>query len=533
MKARAFRTSRCVLIAAAAAALLLAAPAASQAQVPGREADPVVLKGSHLPNLIGTGPTEVVGFRWTGSAWDQVPVQVDERTTVPYSQIYNGATCFFGCGFAGLTDVYADPGTWTGADPDAALDAGDEVALMAKDTGEEAPAGEPAGVVPGSRVELKVSDPISGAARFVYLFASDGSLDQSAGESYVDYGFNLTSGDYKTTYQIPDGPNPETSAVETAYYRHDGLTDRWFDTNLEILGRGSTEVDILDGDKHQYSPSTCVRSESTFAGYQPDPAEGALVINKSGAVRAIRSYLGANSGPLTQKTNVYYEQRQDIRVDLRVHQIPAAMSFLDYSPAATGMTYRNPANLGGLTIDGQPETAAASPGGPAWEQVTGQQGTLDIVSRVTTDISPLTITDYWYDDSTPDSQHLQCSGDDAAYGSSGTRITSQVPNTDPGSTPFNTLAAVRHLFYDAPSQPAAQAILRDQQITWNLGVSVDGAAVIPPGPPPVSPPVGDPGKPSQEPAGTGKRAAAVKKCKKVKRKKKRRKCLRKARKLPL
>ncbi|MGZ5387638.1 MAG: hypothetical protein ACXWZV_09175, partial [Solirubrobacterales bacterium] len=137
--------------------------------------------------------------------------------------------------------------------------------------------------------------------------------------------------------------------------------------------------------------------------------------------------------------------------------------------------------------------------------------------------------DYWYDDSTPDSQHLQCSGDAAAYGSSGTRITSQVPNTDPGSTPFNTLSAVRHLFYDAPSQPAAQAILRDQQITWNLGVSVDGAAVIPPGPPPV----GDPGKPPQGPAGTGKRAAAVKKCKKVKRKKKRRKCLRRARKLPL
>jgi hypothetical protein len=471
------------LLAVAALAAAFAAPA--QAQVPGRDADPVVLKGSDLPGLAGVDPADVVAFRWTGSAWDQIPVQVDERAAVPFNRIYNFATCAFACNFSGTSDVYTDADTWTGPDPDSTLDAGDEVALMAKDSGAEAgAAADPTGVVAGTRTQLELADPISGTdGYFAYLFESAGTLDPAAGESYVDYDFNLTSGVYKTNYLIPDGPNPETSSVETDYYRHDGLTDRWFDSNLKILGRGSTEADILDGDKVQFHPTTCGRSETTFAGYAADQAEGAFVVNTSGPVRAIRSYLGANSGPLTQKTHVYYEQRQDVLTNLRVHAIPGVMSFLDYSPEAAGMTYRNPENSTGLTIDGVPEAAAASPGGPDWEQVSGPQGTLDIVNRYVTDVSPLTVTGYWYDDSTPDAGHLQCSGDAAAYGSSGTWITSAIPNTDPKSPPFKSLSAARHMFYDAPSQPAAQAELRNRQIDEPIEVSVTGQAQPPPATP--------------------------------------------------
>jgi hypothetical protein len=507
-------------ILAASAALLLALPAFSHAQVPGRDADPVVLKGAELPGLLGANPAEIVGFRWTGAAWDQIPVQVDERADVPYVQTYNNATCAFTCSFTGLNEVYTDSGTWTGADPDPTLDAGDEIALMAKDSGLQGPGTGPAGVAPGDRIQLSLSDPISGAGgSFVYLYRSAGALDSSAGEAYVDYDFNLTSGDYKSTYLISDGPNPETSVVATPYYRHDGLTDRWFDTNLEVLGRGSTEADILDGEKHQFAPNYCGRSEVTFAGYAPDPAEGTFVINKSGPVRAIRSYYGANSGPFTQKTHVYYEQRSDTRVDLRVHAIPSVMTFLDFSPAAAGMIYRNPANPGGITIDGEPETPAAS-GAPAWEQVTGPQGTLDIVGRYTTDISPITIQHYWYDDSTPDSGHLQCSGDNAAYGSTGSWITSSLPTTDPRNAGFKNLSAVRTIYYDPPSQPASAAEGRAAQVDQ----PVEAAATTQPFQPVAEPP-----------ARTGKRAAALKKCKKIKKAKKakRKKCVRKAKKRPL
>ena len=41
--------------------------------------DPVVMQGSSLPKLLGADPTHVVGFAWDGAAWNQVPVQVDQR----------------------------------------------------------------------------------------------------------------------------------------------------------------------------------------------------------------------------------------------------------------------------------------------------------------------------------------------------------------------------------------------------------------------------------------------------------------------
>ena len=58
-------------------------------------------------------------------------------------------------------------------------------------------------------------------------------------------------------------------------------------------------------------------------------------------MRAIRSYIGANSGPLTQRDHIFYARREDIRTFLRVHAIPGVLDFFDYSSAAIGMTYRN------------------------------------------------------------------------------------------------------------------------------------------------------------------------------------------------
>ena len=93
------------------------------------------------------------------------------------------------------------------------------------------------------------------------------------------------------------------------------------------------------------------------------------------------------------------------------------------------MTYRNSADPGGVTIDGVPdgdlETGElASAARPTWEQATGPQGSLAIVSRVDTDIPTFSAGSYYQDDSTSPATP-QCGGytDDQAWGSSGPGIT--------------------------------------------------------------------------------------------------------------
>ncbi len=425
--------------------------------------DPVVLTGADVASLAGVDPDDVVAFKYDGG-WQQVPVQVDERDVKDFCDVYGIAG---GSGLAGQaftvpcgesTLMYTDTGTFTGADSDTALDADDEIVFMAKDAGDIAgTTAEPAGVIPGSGVWLTITDPLMPAKTgHVYLFESDGSLTPGAGQQYVSYTFNLLSGPYLTTYNTLDGPNPEDSSATTAFYAHH-FSDRWTTDELQITAGASTGVDILDRHKALFSPGFCGRHEDTFAN-----GEGAFIVNKSGPVRALRGYVGANSGPLTQRVHVLYERRQDIRTFLRVHTIPSVMDFFDYSPEASGMTYYNDLNLSGVTIDGSPETPAA--GAILWEMVEGAQGSLVMRSSVSTNITGFSFTSYYLDDSTP--PVTQCTGDAFAYGSSGTWINQSIPNTDPAQGASDFLHVTRTMYYDSPGLTVAEAqALADQGST--------------------------------------------------------------------
>ena len=107
----------------------------ARADLPGREDDPVVFRAAELPlgnpNLV---PGGLAAFRWRG-AWEQIPVQVDERHTATFDQIYDFR--FDGGGVE--TEDYSDPGTFMGADPDPRLDGNDEVVFMAGEAGERPP----------------------------------------------------------------------------------------------------------------------------------------------------------------------------------------------------------------------------------------------------------------------------------------------------------------------------------------------------------------------------------------------------------
>jgi hypothetical protein len=231
-------------------------------------------------------------------------------------------------------------------------------------------------VNPRSGVALRVRDPLSRQIGYVYLFAAaHGSrLWPGAGRSYVSYRFALKSGAYRTTYRLAAGPNPEDSTIATRLYKRH-FSDRWVDDGLRILGG----PDILDRHAAQFAPGVCARSEDTFSA-----GEGAFIVNKSGPVRAIRAYVGANSGPYTEREHIFYARREDIHTYLRVHAIPGVMDLFDYSPAAEGMTYRNQMATGGVRIDGQPDQLPS--GALGWEQVTGNAATLTISHGLETDV---------------------------------------------------------------------------------------------------------------------------------------------------
>ena len=47
-------------------------------------------------------------------------------------------------------------------------------------------------------------------------------------------------------------------------------------------------------------------------------------------VRAVRSWVGANSGMLTQKDIKFYEQKEDQTTVFRVHSIPGGMLYTNF-----------------------------------------------------------------------------------------------------------------------------------------------------------------------------------------------------------
>ena len=315
----------------------------------------------------------------------------------------------------------------------------------------------------GSGTQLTITDPLKAGRGFVYLFRQNGSLDPAAGQHYVNYAFSLASGNYKTTYNLAQGPNPENSQVVTpAYTRH--FSDRWADDELRVTVPGASGVDVLDRDKALFAPGNCVRSEDTF-----DSGEGAFIANINGPVRAIRSYIGANSGPYTERTHVFYAAREDIVTDLRVHAIPGIMSFFDYSPAASAMFYTNDRNTAGVKVDGVTDSLTA--GFPTWEKVDGPQGALTHVWQISTSIGSLPRTNYYLDNAT--NPVTQCTGDAFAYGSSGQWVNGNIPNTDPHNGSASTLSVTNSLLFEAPGRTTAQASTNAQQVANPLAVAVE------------------------------------------------------------
>jgi hypothetical protein len=344
---------------------------------------------------------------------------------------------------------------------------------MARDAGARAPGGAslPAQVVAGTGVEIDLGDPLDGGQGYVYLFHSDGTLPPGAGQDYVAYDFVLTTGNgvYKDVYNLTSGPNPEDSQAVTACYRTH-FSDRWIRDEINVYAGGATGDDVLDRHKNMFGPGNCARTEDTFSA-----GEGAFFANIDGPVRAIRSYMGANSGPLTQRQHFFYDRRYEVTTFLRVHAISGVIDLYDYSPDAAGMSYFNDLNTDGVTVDGQPDVVAQGP--IQWEMVTGDQGTLIIAHSLVTDIDPFEFTSYYSDDETP--TVTQCTGDAYEYATSGVWVNQGIPNTDPYLGLHNIFNSTRTVYFEPPDQTIPDAALRYNQAISPLTISVQDYDPVP------------------------------------------------------
>ncbi|MEZ5177294.1 MAG: hypothetical protein R2746_03155 [Acidimicrobiales bacterium] len=139
-----------------------------------------------------------------------------------------------------------------------------------------------------------------------------------------------------------------------------------------------------------------------------------------------------------------------------MHAIPGIMDYVDYSAAATGMTYRSSTTPGGVTIDGVGDTVGTAV--PTWEAVSGAPGTVLSHNEFTSSASGIaegTVAFYRDEVSPPEEQ---CWGDGSFYGASGAHVQVGIPNTDPNTSPFATLQGRRTTWFGSPpADPGAVA----------------------------------------------------------------------------
>jgi len=396
----------------------------------------------------GVDPDAIAAYTWTGKRFTEVPVQVDQRFP---SFLANGRSSFstysgtdeeltyawapdrhstgeeawkkvFGdCSarFATAAEAahlppYAsaipsgslDPGyTRSMADPVPTLDDDDEIALQARDAGEQAPstAGLPKGVSGGHVVAI--TDPLDpGTKRYVYLFLKSGgsSFDASTspvrmtrdananewidrysfapadtekiGTSNTSYGPNVPG----TVCRTATGNDSSNAAVKTAsdgaprpstdrvprdamtvttptYQLH--ATGRWMVRSMQVkdgAGYGPDLVSRWKGRAFQQSPDSTV----SLVGFEDEQvnweANSALLGWRAGPVRAIREIWGADSGTNVTKTETYYRDADTYNYHVRVHPIPSDGLYTswDYNPGAV-TTYYNLEKPNGVQIDGR------------------------------------------------------------------------------------------------------------------------------------------------------------------------------------
>ena len=360
----------------------------------------------------GILPDRLVGYRWTGRRFVQIPFQVDKVFTRYLENDASGFAIYSGAdqqttyqfdreGFrytksSPSNPCLAQPDSPPAKDPIPYFDTNDEIAFMFSDSGAAAPNGArlPKGVVDARTVAI--SDPLNpGAApRYVYVmeagpkgpkpaynasngyvrYARDANADTFAfsQSSYSNYG-NAAPGiicDANGNIIRDAHGNPviarrrprDFATVTTPRYsfRYDG---RWLMTGIGISPAdnwlyGPNVVDRWKARAFAQDPS----SKTPCCGFEEEDTHwggsSTLLGERVGPVRAIRATWGADSGTNVIRMETFYRDQVRQKTWLRVHVIPPLDGiYAQWDFRAGRMTrYYNPNVPAGVPVDGKNDT---------------------------------------------------------------------------------------------------------------------------------------------------------------------------------
>lgn len=298
-----------------------------------RTVDPAVVTGDRLPDLAGAPIRRLALYRVTKTGLGLIPFQVDER-------LADG-------GYA-----YAHQNRGKPRPDDGLVDANDELAFMAADTGDRFDAQPwPPGAV--KSVEIALTDPDDGGVGYAYLFA----FDEDAPDCDADY----------VVYHV------DLNEIETLDYLIG------YDPKAQIsLGKvivkpafGGTGVSVADRLKIRISATVALnlfRIERTEEDFKTK-----IIAYTDGPVRVIRQTRAWQTlfwdipSPASYMTTVYYRNQMRFPITIDV-PFDVSMFFRDVSMRVSVDTphdvpgqrrYYNDANRAGVTFDGRMSDAEA------------------------------------------------------------------------------------------------------------------------------------------------------------------------------
>jgi len=358
------------------------------------------------PPATGIPVNEIAAYRWDGTQFVEIPVQVDEMYPYCLSNpnssfaIYSGTDKELTYAYDveawkkvdGLCTSSYVPGDFPIPDPVAGLDDDDEVVFMASDAGSQAPLGAPYPVGTIDKQAIAVVDPLNAAnVKFVYLVRKSGGSSFNVTNGYVSYvrdadadqwidrfSFQPTDPEKLGTSNTGYGPNlhgtvcdpdgtvrqstdrfvPDGVTVSTAAYEWHA-SGRWMVREMHVAKPGQPGVygpDLIDrwkGRAFQQSPD----SNISLVGFEDEQvnweANSALLGERMGPVRAIRETWGADSGTNVTKTESFYRDEITYHYHVRVHPIPpdGLYTSWDYNPGVAAKYY-DILKPDGVDIDG-------------------------------------------------------------------------------------------------------------------------------------------------------------------------------------